>query len=106
MSENPPKGENEPKAETPLSSPDRPVTPTGDDRPRLVRRMVDAVRYGNSAVLTLLALIVAMAVGAVLIAVADPDTRAASQYFFTAPLDTLSAAGRDGSGGHAALFLT
>ena len=66
--------------------------------------MVDAVRYGNSAVLTLLALVVAMAVGAVLIAVADPDTRAASQYFFSAPMDMVSAAGRAVFGGYAALF--
>jgi len=66
--------------------------------------MVDAVRYGNSAVLTLLALFVAMAVGSVLIAVADPDTRTAAQYFFSAPMDMVSAAGRAVFGAYGALF--
>jgi general nucleoside transport system permease protein len=72
--------------------------------PSLGVRMLDAVRYGNTVVLTVLALLVAMAVGAVLIAVADPATRAASQYFFTAPTDTVSAAARAVGGGYAALF--
>jgi general nucleoside transport system permease protein len=66
--------------------------------------MVDAVRYGNSAVLTMLALVVAMVVGAVLIAVADPETRAAAQYFFSAPMDMVSAAGRAVFDAYAALF--
>jgi simple sugar transport system permease protein len=66
--------------------------------------MLDAVRYGNTVVLTLLALLVAMAVGAVLIAVADPATRTAAQYFFSAPMDTFSAAARAVGGGYAALF--
>jgi len=84
--------------------PPAPETRTGQDRPRIGTRMWDAVRYGNSAVLTLLALLVAMAVGAVLIAVADPGTRAASQYFFSAPTDTLKAVGAAVGSGYAALF--
>ena len=82
----------------------RDEAPPGASRPSLGIRMLDAVRYGNTVVLTLLALVVAMAVGAVLIAVADPATRTAAQYFFSAPMDTLSAAARAVSGGYAALF--
>jgi ABC-type uncharacterized transport system permease subunit len=81
-----------------------PQTPAGGSRPGLGLRMLDAVRYGNTVVLTLLALLVAMAVGAVLIAVADPATRTAAQYFFSAPMDTFSAAARAVGGGYAALF--
>ena len=79
-------------------------TPPSPGRPSLGIRMLDAVRYGNTVVLTLLALLVAMAVGAVLIAVADPQVRNASQYFFSAPMDTLSAVARAVGGGYAALF--
>lgn len=79
-------------------------SPEGPGRPSLGIRMLDAVRYGNTAVLTLLALLVAMAVGAVLIAVADPQVRTASQYFFSAPMDTVSAVARAVGGGYAALF--
>lgn len=104
MSENQPISENQPTAGGSSSAPTQPGSPAGDDRTSFGRRMVDAVRYGNSAVLTLLALVVAMAVGAVLIAVADPDTRAAAQYFFSAPMDMVSAAGRAVFGAYAALF--
>jgi ABC-type uncharacterized transport system permease subunit len=97
---------SEDRTTTGVPSPDQvpPKTPTGLARASLGQRMWDAVKYGNGTVLTLLALVVAMAVGAVLIAVADPDTRTASAYFFSAPLDTLSAAGRAVFDGYAALF--
>jgi general nucleoside transport system permease protein len=87
-----------------LPVPTPPERPTGEAPPSRGIRMWDAVRYGNSVVLTLLALLVAMAVGAVLIAVADPATRAASQYFFSVPTDTLSAVGRAVGNGYSALF--
>jgi general nucleoside transport system permease protein len=77
---------------------------SGEPRTRLGTRAWDALRYGNTAVLTVLALLVAMAVGALLIAVADTETRAASQYFFSTPTDTLSAVGRAVGRGYAALF--
>jgi ABC-type uncharacterized transport system permease subunit len=88
----------------PAPAPDGPQTPMDGGRTSLSGRMLDAVRYGNATVLTLLALVVAMAAGAVLIAVADPATQAASKYFFSAPMDLLSAAGRAVFGGYAALF--
>jgi ABC-type uncharacterized transport system permease subunit len=86
----------------PAAAPSEP--PKGGARAGLGQRMWDAVRYGNGAILTLLAFVVAMAVGAVLIAVADPDTRTASQYFFSSPMDTITAAGRAVFDGYAALF--
>jgi simple sugar transport system permease protein len=93
-----PAGEgNPPDASPPQTSP-------GEARPNIGIRMLDAVRYGNTFVLTFLALLVAMAVGAVLIAVADPATRTAAQYFFSAPMDTVSAAARAVGGAYAALF--
>jgi len=97
-------GESMTSAEGTSPSQAPPETPHGGDRPNLGVRLLDAVRYGNTAVLTLLALLVAMAVGAVLIAVADPATRTAAQYFFSAPMDTLSAAAQAVGGGYAALF--
>ena len=85
-------------------SPAPPESPTGQARPGLAMRVRDAVIYGNTVVVTLLALLVAMVVGAVLIAVADPATRTAAQYFFSAPMDTVNAAAQAVGGGYAALF--
>jgi general nucleoside transport system permease protein len=62
-------------------------------------------RQGGSTVLvTALAFVVALLIGAVLIAVADPDTQTASRYFFSYPWDTFGAAGRAVGHGYAALF--
>jgi ABC-type uncharacterized transport system permease subunit len=61
-------------------------------RPSPGRRLWWAYRNGNPAVVTVLALVVALVLGAVLIAVADPATRAAAKYFTAAPGDTFSAA--------------
>jgi len=63
-----------------------------------------ALRTGNTALLTLLAFVVAMVIGAVLIALADPDTQAASKYFFSYPWDTFSAGARAVGAGYYALF--
>jgi ABC-type uncharacterized transport system permease subunit len=62
-------------------------------------------RQGGSTVLvTALAFVVALLIGAVLIAVADPDTQIASRYFFSYPWDTFGAAARAVGHGYAALF--
>jgi general nucleoside transport system permease protein len=68
------------------------------------RNVWAAVRGGNTVVVTLLAFVVAMAIGAVLIALADPDTQAASKYIFAYPWDTFTAAGRAIGHGYLALF--
>jgi ABC-type uncharacterized transport system permease subunit len=69
----------------PPEVPDAARSPRG---PRLLRWL----REANSVVLTGYAFVLALAVGAVLIAVTDKDTIKASKYFFQVPGDTLSAA--------------
>jgi simple sugar transport system permease protein len=59
---------------------------------------------GSTVFVTVLAFVVAMVIGSVLIAVADPDTQAASKYFFAYPWDTFTAAGRAVADGYRALF--
>ena len=58
----------------------------------------------DSAVLTLLSVLLALAVSALLIAVADPAVRGAAGYFFARPTDLLSAAADAVGGAYAALF--
>jgi general nucleoside transport system permease protein len=58
---------------------------------------------GNLAV-TALAFLVALVIGAVLIALADPPTQAAAKYFTAYPWDTFTAAGRAVADGYVALF--
>jgi general nucleoside transport system permease protein len=79
----PPGGsEPAPATESPQSQPD----------PSLGKRLLTGVMDGNAIVVTFLALVVALAVGAVLIALADAPTRAAAQYFTAAPGDTFTSA--------------
>ena len=58
----------------------------------------------DTVVLTLLSVLLALLVGAVLIIVADPDVQEAARYFFAAPGDTLRAAWEAVSSAYAALF--
>jgi simple sugar transport system permease protein len=80
-----------------------PQTP-GATRPPWWRRALDAYLYGNQAVVTILAFVVALVIGALLIAVADQGTRTSLGYFFQDPGDTFSNAWRAISDGYAALF--
>ena len=50
----------------------------------------NGVLEGNAVVVTFLALVVALVIGAVLIALADPATRASAHYFTAAPGDTFT----------------
>ena len=72
--------------------------------PSLGQRLLRGVTEGNAAVVTLLALVVALAVGSILIAIADPETRAAAHYFTAAPADTFSNAFSAIGHAYAALF--
>ena len=84
--------------------PDRPEDRFGEpDRQRRRGRWVATGRAGTIAA-TLLAFVAAMAIGAILIAVADPATQAAATYFFAYPWDTFAAAGRAIAAGYTALF--
>ena len=79
--------QEQPPAPAPASGSDQGAPPHG-----LVRRLWGAIRDGHSAVVTVLALVVAIVIGAFLIAVSDPATRAAASYFFAYPWDTFNAA--------------
>jgi simple sugar transport system permease protein len=59
---------------------------------------------GGSAVISVLAVLIALVVGAILIAATDPGVQAASAYFFGRPADTFSAIWSSVSGAYTALF--
>jgi len=80
------------------------VTEAPDSPPGRVSRALTAARDGNTLVITVLAFVCAIVVGAILIVIADPDTRTASSYFFSYPTDTLGAGWSAISSGYAALF--
>lgn len=63
-------------------------------------------RRGRSDVVLIyvLAFLLALVISGILIAFADPDVRAASQYFFARPMDTLSAAWNSVWSAYKALF--
>ncbi|WP_174240192.1 ABC transporter permease [Clavibacter michiganensis] len=58
----------------------------------------------GSALLSVLAVVVSLIVGALLIAVTDEETQKAAGYFFSRPLDTLRAGWDAASGAYSALF--
>ncbi len=76
----------------------------GGGPPGMAGRAVRAVRDGNTRVITLLALLSANGIGAVLLVLADQDVRTAAGYFFAYPPDLLGAAWSAVSGGYVALF--
>jgi ABC-type uncharacterized transport system permease subunit len=82
-------------------TPPAPPPPTEEpQRPSVWRRIADA----DTLVITVLAFVLAVVVGALLIIVADQDVRTAAGYFFAYPPDTLAAAWQAVSGSYAALF--
>ena len=58
----------------------------------------------DTALVTFLSFVLALAIGGVLIAVSDPDVAEAAGYFFAQPMDTLSAAWDSVAGAYLALF--
>jgi ABC-type uncharacterized transport system permease subunit len=84
--------------------PDRPEDGvTEPDRQRRRGRWTATGGVGTVAV-TALAFVAAMAIGAVLIAVADPQTQEAAKYFFAYPWDTFTAAGQAIAAAYRSLF--
>ena len=73
-------------------------------RPSFGKRLLDYYLYGNQVVVTLLAFIVALVVGAFLIAVSDAPTRKSLGYFSSVPGDTFRNAWTAISGAYTALF--
>jgi ABC-type uncharacterized transport system permease subunit len=59
---------------------------------------------GGSAVISVLAVVIALVVGAILIAATDPTVQTTSAYFFSRPSDMLNAIWSSVSGAYVALF--
>jgi simple sugar transport system permease protein len=72
--------------------------------PGLGRALLDAVVRGNSAVVTFLAIVLALVVGAVLMVLADQDTLDRYSYFIEDPGDALSSSWNLVSDAYTALF--
>jgi simple sugar transport system permease protein len=79
-------------------------TPPGERPKGVPARVVDTFLNGNTVVITVLAFVCAIVVGAVLIVIADEPTRAAMSYFFSYPADTFGAGWKAISSGYVALF--
>jgi simple sugar transport system permease protein len=70
----------------------------------LGQRLVREIVYGGSAVVTVLAVVLALFFGAVLIAFSDPAVLSKFGYFFAAPADGLSALWNDVATAYSAMF--
>jgi simple sugar transport system permease protein len=75
-----------PPAETGTTPPAGGATHRDDGRPGVLHQILS-----GSALMSVLAVVLALLIGGLLIAFADEDTRAAATYFFARPLDTLAA---------------
>ena len=71
---------------------ERGASAANEPKPSLGRSMLDGIITGNSAVVTFLAILLALVVGGVLMVLADQDVMDEFGYFFAAPGDALSAA--------------
>ena len=78
--------------------------PARSGKPPWWRRALNGYLYGNQFVVTVLSFIVALVVGAVLIALADQATRDSLGYFFQHPSDTFSNAWAAIAAAYSALF--
>jgi simple sugar transport system permease protein len=82
--------------QAPVIAPDAP-------KPSKWRRALTEIVNGN-ALVSVLAVVVAIVVGSLMIALTDPAVQAAAGYFFAAPMDTFSAIGSAVGGAYSALF--
>lgn len=76
-----------------------PATPEPEAKPSPVRSPL-----WDTALVTALSFVLALAIGAVLIAISDPDVAEAAGYFFARPADTLAAAWNSVASAYLALF--
>jgi len=78
--------------------------PTHDAQPSIGANLVQAIVRGNSVVVTILAIALALLLGALLIAFSDDAVLSKFGYFFAAPMDALNAFGSSVSNAYGALF--
>jgi len=78
----------------------RPDAPAEESRWRIAARDIAS---GN-AIISVLAVVIALVVGAILIASTDDDVQAAAGYFFSRPSDLISAVASAVSGAYSSLF--
>jgi general nucleoside transport system permease protein len=74
------------------------------DRPRLGRLLIESIVEGNSVVVTVLAIVVAIVVGGLLIAFTDPVVLSAWGSFFAAPGNAIGAAWDSAARAYVAMF--
>ncbi len=77
---------------------------TEPGRPSFGRAIIDAILEGNTAVVTMLAIVVAIVIGGLLIAFTDPDVLSAWNSFFAAPGNAIAQAWDAASGAYLAMF--
>ena len=104
-SENAP-GHGQAVQDDPALQPGTTMTGSNEGEPEIESRFSGVLRQivSGSAVVSILAVVLAMVAGAILIALTDPTVRAASAYFFSRPADTLSAIWQAVSGAYGSLF--
>jgi simple sugar transport system permease protein len=81
-----------------------PTTAPQPGPPPLATRLLRLLWTGNTATVTVLAMLLAAVIGAILIIVSDADVRATYTYFFDRPTDALSASWNKVSDAYANLF--
>lgn len=81
---------------------DKPA-PKPPEEPSVGQRFLKELTTGNTA-LTILSVVLALLIGAVLIVVSDPAVRDAAGYFFSRPGDTFSAIWTSASNAYGAMF--
>ena len=81
-----------------------PVKPAADPQHSSRTEQVLREIVGGNAMISVLAVALALLIGAILIAFTDEDVQAASGYFFSRPGDTLQAIWNEASGAYSALF--
>jgi len=94
-----------PRADQPLGSvTTQPPEPPPGPRRRFASDFTDAVTTANAGTVTILAILLALLVGAAIIVVSDENVLATFPYFFSRPSDALSAIWYAVSGAYGALF--
>ena len=106
MSDTGASGNSQALVDDPGAQPGDTVTGRDEGEPGTDSRFGGALReiVSGSAVISILAVVLAMVAGAILIALTDQTVHAASAYFFSRPADTLAAIWQAVSGAYGSLF--